>query len=454
MHIDVNSVSAPLSSSDPAQIGPYKLLGRLGTGGMGTVYLGRSAGEHGDRLVAVKVVKRQYAVDEDFGVRFQTEVEHAQRVASFCTALVLAQGKTEDGRPYMVTEFIPGTPLDRQIATYGALEAGTLHGVAFGVAAALTAIHAAGLVHRDLKPANVILSMSGPRVIDFGIARAVDATHGHTETGEVVGSPGWWAPEQLQGRVVTPAVDVFTWGCLVGFAGSARHPFGEGDPMVLAHRVLESEPDLDGLPAPLDTLVRRALHKEPRHRPSAQELLLALVGGREDPSTEVMAWDPPENIQQPPPPPPTPRRRRRWPYAVLAGLLVLGAGLYLGLREGGTPQAAAPERLHDIGRRIVVQDVHMIVKPPDCRPAAEGASCAITWLLLNMGGATAQLSAYPHLVDDQGFGHTATSPPPPDRLPPGDRLTLTAEYALPDDRTPATLTGSLVAGGGELEVHL
>ncbi|GAA0383320.1 hypothetical protein Acor_70500 [Acrocarpospora corrugata] len=458
MHIDVNSaISAPLSDGDPARIGPYQLVGRLGTGGMGTVYLGLD----GERQVAVKVVKRQYAVDEEFGLRFKTEVEHAQRVASFCTALVLDQGTTEDGRPYMVTEFIQGTPLDRQIATSGALDSGSLHGVAFGVAAALTAIHAAGLVHRDLKPANVILSMSGPRVIDFGIARAVDATHGHTETGEVVGSPGWWAPEQLQGRLVTPAVDIFTWGCLVAFAGNARHPFGEGDPMVLAHRVLESEPDLDGLPAPLDHLVRRALHKEPRHRPSAQELLLALVGGREDPSTEVLAWDPastasltwdpPEDLR---PPAPT-RKHRKWPYAVLAGLLVLGAGLYLGFRDS-TPAdpTGSNARPNDIGRRLVIRDIHLIVQPPRCRPAPDGTACSVTWLLINMGGATTQLTPYPRLTDNQGNTHTTTTPPPPDQLAPGDHLTLTAEYTLPEGNTPTSLTGSLVSGGPETEVRL
>ncbi|WP_308169937.1 serine/threonine-protein kinase [Acrocarpospora catenulata] len=451
MHIDVNAaISAPLSAGDPARIGPYRLLGRLGSGGMGTVYLGEDDG----RQVAVKVVKRQYAVDEEFAARFLAEVAHAQRVASFCTALVLDQG-VHDGRPYMVTEYIAGTPLDRQIAASGPLDAGTLHGVAFGVAAALTAIHAAGLVHRDLKPANVILSMSGPRVIDFGIARAVDATHGHTETGEVVGSPGWWAPEQLQGRVVTPAVDVFTWGCLVAYAGSGRHPFGEGDPMVLAHRVLEAEPDLDGLPAPLDHQVRRALHKEPRHRPTAQELLLALVGGREDPSTAVLPWEPPplEEVATAVPPP---RRRRWWPLAALAGLLVLGAGLYLGLRAA-TPSGGQGGygRLDDIGRRISVSDVHVIVREPSCRPAkAGGTICVISWLLLNMSGSPASLPAFPALVDDEGTAHRPTTRPEPDLIQPGERVELTAEYTLPEGREPARLNGAPVGGGDDVEVRL
>ncbi|GGK69707.1 hypothetical protein Sme01_15320 [Sphaerisporangium melleum] len=265
-----------LLPADPPAIGPYRLLGRLGQGGMGTVYLAEApTGRH----VAVKVVKAEFTVDEGFAARFHSEVVNARRVASFCTAEVLDNGNADDGRPYMVTEYIAGTPLSRQISKYGALEAGTLHGVALGVAAALAAIHVAGLVHRDLKPANVILSMSGPRVIDFGIARALDATQGVTRSGELLGSPGWWAPEQVRGEEITPAADVFSWGCLVAYAGNGRHPYGRGDLITLASRVLAGRPDLGTLPAPLDRLVRQATHPDPRSRPTAQELLIALVGG-------------------------------------------------------------------------------------------------------------------------------------------------------------------------------
>ncbi|MFG1700943.1 serine/threonine-protein kinase [Nonomuraea sp. NPDC049309] len=297
--------AAPLRPTDLREIGPYRLLGRLGEGGMGTVFLAKAPT---GRFVAVKVVKAAYADQEGFAARFHAEVENARRVASFCTAQVLGNGTTADGRPYMVTEYISGTPLSAQIANHGALDPGPLHGVALGVAAALAAIHVAGLVHRDLKPANVILSISGPRVIDFGIARALDRETGFTLSGELLGSPGWWAPEQVRGEPVSPAADIFAWGCLVAYAGNGRHPFGRGDPVTLAHRVLNTPPDLGALPAPLNDLVRRATSMDPALRPSAQDLLIALVGGTPataaapaDPPTLVATemlgeWEPPRNV--------------------------------------------------------------------------------------------------------------------------------------------------------------
>ncbi|WP_433434707.1 serine/threonine-protein kinase [Nonomuraea sp. CA-141351] len=299
--------AAPLRPTDLREIGPYRLLGRLGEGGMGTVFLARAPT---GRFVALKVVKVEFANQEGFAARFHAEVENARRVASFCTAQVLDNGNTGDGRPYMVTEYIAGTPLSDQIAKYGALEPGPLHGVALGVAAALAAIHVAGLVHRDLKPANVILSLSGPRVIDFGIARALDRETGFTLSGELLGSPGWWAPEQVRGEVVTPAADIFAWGCLVAYAGNGRHPFGRGDPITLATRVLNAPPELGALPAPLNELVRRATSMDPALRPTAQDLLIALVGGSApvraaDPPTLVATemlndWQPPQNVVEEP----------------------------------------------------------------------------------------------------------------------------------------------------------
>ncbi|MFG1617806.1 serine/threonine-protein kinase [Nonomuraea wenchangensis] len=295
--------AAPLRPTDLREIGPYRLLGRLGEGGMGTVFLARAPT---GRFVALKVVKAEFANQEGFAARFHAEVENARRVASFCTAQVLDNGNTGDGRPFMVTEYIAGTPLSEQIAKFGALDPGPLHGVGLGVAAALAAIHVAGLVHRDLKPANVILSLSGPRVIDFGIARALDRETGFTMSGELLGSPGWWAPEQVRGEAISPAVDIFAWGCLIAYAGNGRHPFGRGDPITMAHRVLNTPPDLGALPAPLNELVRLATSMDPAARPTAQDLLIALVGGNTPAAsinpptlvaTEMLSdWQPPRNV--------------------------------------------------------------------------------------------------------------------------------------------------------------
>ncbi|MCW2900442.1 MAG: serine/threonine protein kinase [Streptosporangiaceae bacterium] len=371
------SGAEPLKSGDPLHIGAYELIGRLGEGGMGAVYLGR--GKDG-RPVAVKVIRPELAADRTFRDRFRDEVTNAQRVASFCTAHVIGHGE-EAGRPYLVTEYVDGTPLDEYTETHGALAQGTLHGVAVGVAAALTAIHSAGLIHRDLKPANVLLSVSGPRVIDFGIARATDASVKHTQTGFVMGSPGWMAPEQVMRGEIGTAVDIFAWGTLVAFAGTGRHPYGAGTLVTMAARAQNNRPDLDGLPGELRGLVEKALDPEPHRRPTAQQLLLSLVGGTGTPADsrgaqaaadqeldrtwgpEVLRpamspppWVPPSpphgfpiparHYTPPPAPPPAPypaspaprmaapaygqRRMPRRPYGCLLSCAVIAAVLVLG----------------------------------------------------------------------------------------------------------------------------
>ncbi|WP_131764022.1 serine/threonine-protein kinase, partial [Actinomadura fibrosa] len=264
-----------LRPEDPTRVGRYRIEAKIGEGGMGAVYLGR---DPGGRPVAVKVVRAELADDRTFLARFHDEAANAERVASFCTAQVLEHGE-DLGLAYMVTEYIDGPSLLQHVSENGALSPGMLHGVAVGVAAALVAIHSSGLVHRDLKPSNVLLSISGPRVIDFGIARALDMASSHTRTGQVVGTPGWIAPEQITTQHITPAVDIFAWGCLVAFAANGRNPFGHGSFQIMAARAVHAEPELGALPASLAGLVEACLRKEPEQRPSARDLLLALVGG-------------------------------------------------------------------------------------------------------------------------------------------------------------------------------
>jgi len=231
-------------------------------------------------LAAVKVVHRDLAADPAFRARFADEVAAARRVAPFCTARVLDADPAADP-PYLATEYIDGVPLGQAVAEGGPLDESTLHGVALGVAAALAAIHSAGVVHRDLKPGNVLLSRSGPRVIDFGIARAMDLAASHTMAGTVLGTPGWMAPEQFSGGPVGPAADVFSWASLVGYAATGRNPWGdEGPPAALAYRIIHRQPDLTGLRGPLRGLVEAALCKDPAHRPAARDLVLALLGAR------------------------------------------------------------------------------------------------------------------------------------------------------------------------------
>ncbi|MFI7415789.1 serine/threonine-protein kinase [Nonomuraea sp. NPDC049684] len=273
----------PLTVGDPVVIGRYLLLGRLGTGGMGVVYLA----EHPQGgLVALKTPHAVHLHDATLRARFAEEVAFSRRLVPFCTAAVIEDG-VEDGRPYLVTEYIPGPALSQVVKAGGALTPDLAYGVALGVAAALVAVHEAGLVHRDLKPGNVLLSPAGPRVIDFGIARDVDTLAAHTQAGQVMGSPGWVAPERLTGGPALPASDVFAWGCLVAYAASGHHPFGGGEADVLTRRILFDPPRLDGVPVLLRPAVEAALAKDPGSRPGSAALLRALLasGGVGDP------WD-------------------------------------------------------------------------------------------------------------------------------------------------------------------
>ncbi len=276
--------ATPLGLGDPPGVGPYRFLARLGFGGMGVVYLARDA-EAGE-WVAIKTLRQADLANADVRQRFEAEADCARQITSPRTARVLADGSREDP-PYLVTEFIEGPPLPDVIDRRGPLGSDALHAVAIGVADALAAIHAAGFVHRDVKPSNVLLDESGPRLIDFGIARSLDAAEGLTQTGMLMGSPGWVAPERLGGGQAVAASDIFGWGQLVAYTATGRHPFGPGDPQQLTERTLTMAPDLTGLREPLLGLVAAALSKDPLVRPTASALLSELLIPRDEPTAEM-----------------------------------------------------------------------------------------------------------------------------------------------------------------------
>ncbi|MFF4817731.1 serine/threonine protein kinase [Kitasatospora sp. NPDC001309] len=255
--------------TDPRTVGGrYRLLARLGSGGMGTVYLGRSPG---GRLVAVKCVHWDLATDPHFRLRFTQEMEAARRVGGFHTAQVVDADPDGDP-PWLVTAYIPGPSLESAVAAHGPLPEPVLRVLGAGLAEALAAIHAVGLVHRDLKPSNVLLSDDGPRVIDFGIARALDGAS-ITRTQTVIGTPGYMAPEQIAGEPLSPACDLFSLGrVLCHAAGSAPYGHG-GNPQVLLYRIMHTEPDLGEVPEALRPLVAACLARRPEDRPTPAELV-------------------------------------------------------------------------------------------------------------------------------------------------------------------------------------
>ncbi|MFE0384529.1 serine/threonine-protein kinase [Streptomyces bungoensis] len=256
----------PARPGDPTRIGPYRIVGRLGAGGMGTVHAGVTS--DGMR-VAVKVVHPEHAQDPEFRARFRREVELSSRVTGPHLVPLLA-ADPDAPTPWLATAYVPGPTLNQHVSAHGPLDEGSLYAFAAATAQALAAIHAVGVVHRDVKPQNVLLTPSGPRVLDFGIAHAADTTS-VTRTGVMTGTPGWISPEQYRQGTAGPAGDVFAWGALVAYAATGRLPFGAGAPDVVAFRVMSGEADLDGVPTALRGVVEKALSKEPADRPSAAE---------------------------------------------------------------------------------------------------------------------------------------------------------------------------------------
>ncbi|MER6943544.1 protein kinase [Nonomuraea sp. NPDC000554] len=262
---------ASLRPGDPERLGGLELLGRLGEGGQGVVYLARDPS--GTR-VAVKWLRSDQAGDEVSVGRFLREVQVAQQVAPFCTAAVLGTGVEHD-RPYIVSEFIEGPSLQRVVQEEGPRTGSALHRLAIGTVTALAAIHQAGIVHRDFKPANVIVGADGPRVIDFGIARALNATS--TISSMPVGTPSYMPPEQIMGHTVGPAADLFSWGSTMVFAASGRAPFGSDTMPAVINRVLSQQPDLGVLDGPLRDVVAACLAKDPAQRPTAEQVMMRLL---------------------------------------------------------------------------------------------------------------------------------------------------------------------------------
>jgi serine/threonine protein kinase len=493
--------TSPLRPGDPETLGRYRVESRLGSGGMGTVYLARVPD---GRPVAIKVIRPELAQDPSFRARFAAEVDAARRVTASCTARVL-DAEPSAPLPWFVTEYVEGVPLDRLVARAGPLPTSSVEGLAVGVAAALTAIHAAGLVHRDLKPGNVLVSPFGPKVIDFGIARAMDAAGSLTMNGIVLGTPGWMAPEQLAGGPAGPAGDVFAWGCLIAFASSGRPPFGTGPAHVVAQRVSWQPPDLAGVPGSLRNLVAAATDRDPAKRPPARRLLLSLLGDRAAADPQAAAtqavqrtWVAPAGTWGRPPEgaaAQAPRAARLWyrrprslVLLVVAVVLLLSAlnrpdgerssnGSGSGSGSGATarttggrssatgPPATRRGTVRDGKLEFVVSSVscgHDTVGQPPLRFTSSGQFCLVRLQVRNIGHESRALPLNQFLIDTAGDRHSidvsagvaVSSQRLLQQLEPGQRVSGTLVFSLPRGGRPARLElhDSLLSGGTELRV--
>jgi eukaryotic-like serine/threonine-protein kinase len=362
------SVVAVLEPADPQLIGPYQLVGRLGSGGMGRVYLGKSAE---GRPVAVKIIHAELATDPEFRTRFSVEVAAARKVSGLFTALVVG-ADVDAPVPWLATAYVAGSSLAEAVLDRGPLSAVSLLALAAGLARGLSAIHAVGVVHGDLKPSNVLLALDGPRVIDFGISQAAETTP-LTRGGLVVGTPSFMSPEQATGKGVDPLSDVFSLGAVLAFAATGRRPFGIGSPAAVLDRVVHGSPNLDDAPPEVRPLIERCLAKDPAQRPSAPELLAdvsavqaameAVSGSAADTFTEgIPAYRGDDPQPDDPRKPEDPGRRRRWRPLVtasaIAGILAASGAAGYGytiatrpqpgggaLSQVGAKMAAEPSRL-------------------------------------------------------------------------------------------------------------
>ncbi|MGW2179547.1 protein kinase domain-containing protein [Streptomyces sp. NPDC001732] len=352
----------PLTPDDPRTVGEYRTLVRLGAGGMGVVYLARSAG---GALAAVKVIRAEHATDPGFRARFRREAEAARRVTG--PWVVPVTGADAEARePWLATGFVPGPSLAEVVATEGPLPVTTVRALGARLAGALVAVHEAGLVHRDVKPGNILLALDGPRLIDFGIARHEGAT-ALTATDAVIGTPGYLAPEQASAGPVGPACDIFSLGCVLVYAATGRRPFGDDGAASVLFRTVHEPPDLRGLPPELFPLVEACLAKDPADRPTARRVeerladtapapdaswappgLSALIAERSATALALPVPEPPATVEDPAPPR---LSRRRLLTASAASVLLAGGGTAAWLAgrrtDGGTEPRPLP--VHTIG---------------------------------------------------------------------------------------------------------
>ncbi|MFE6633724.1 PQQ-binding-like beta-propeller repeat protein [Streptomyces tendae] len=367
--------SVPLTAGDPVRVGRYRLLARLGQGGMGRVYLARSPG---GRAVAVKVVREALLRDEGFRRRFVREVAAARRVTGFFTAAVV-DADPEGDPAWLATEYVPGLSLQEAVARHGVWPQEAVRGLGAALAEALAAVHAADLVHRDLKPSNVLLAPDGPRVIDFGISAAVGDT-ALTQTGTVIGTPGFIPPEQLRHEGSGPAGDVFALGAALAYAAAGVGPFGGGASHAVNYRVVHEDPDLRALAPALAAVVARCLAKDPAQRPTVAWLLDELgesetpapdgdvtaagwlPGPVADSAVRLRAGTPTEPLPRPgdattqtapapapaPAPPGTRRRRLRTVLATATALAVTATGAVLWRVAADDDGPARPPNLEQL----------------------------------------------------------------------------------------------------------
>ncbi|WP_405974871.1 protein kinase [Streptomyces sp. NBC_00988] len=280
----------PLGPDDPRDVAGYRLLARIGEGGMGSVYLSRT---RGNQPVALKVIRREYAQDEEFRRRFEQEATSARRVQGYHIVPVVDHD-TSGPQPWLATVYVPGLALDRVLALHGTLPLPTVLQLTGCAAEALHAVHKAGVIHRDMKPSNILIGSDGPWIIDFGIARAADATQ-LTRSGGLIGTPQFMSPEHANGQEQTPAADVFSLGLIAAVAATGRHPYGDSGAITLATKIANTEfrpPDLTSYPEPLRAVLERTLAADPAARPSPSELAALCEELAERPLRDFTGWLP------------------------------------------------------------------------------------------------------------------------------------------------------------------